>query len=358
MLESGSLRTTNASLRDDRSFSLTTRFDDTYSDQERNTALSIAASGGHVEVISVLVELGGLSLKPIALDEDAYVTLESEHPYKDDSNDLLPLELPSQDEVMVVWFDPKTATETKSDYVTFWRGEDKKDHYGEEKYFGGANWPMIDMPLRIPANKCVVGFVSSESPSDSDDSLDTLRSLANKWGWRLMATTESEHASYLRDNMRPESVRAAVAAAAMNGHAETVSLLVDLGASIDTPDSTGKTPLHIAASKKGLVEVVKTLLKAQANLEMVDKDGCTALDLAKKQGNAKCAALLESAMLTAWETATESTPVMESYLRGVATEGDVAKVAALLERCKAINVETADKVNCCFHSSIYFISHP
>ena len=53
-------------------------------------------------------------------------------------------------------------------------------------------------------------------------------------------------------------------------------------------------------------------------------------------------------MLTAWETATKSTPAMESYLRRVVKEGDVAKVAALLERCKAINVEAVDKVDCCF----------
>ena len=266
------------------------------------------------------------------------MTLESEHPYKDDSNDLLPLELPGQDEVMVVWFDPKTATEESCDYVTFWHGEDKKGYYGEEQYSGGfhaKNWPTIDMPLRIPANKCVVGFVSSAIPYYNND-----------WGWRLMATTESEHAARLHD----ELVRAAVAAASKNGHAETVSLLVDLGASIDTPDSTGKTPLHIAASKKGSMEVLKVLIKAEANVEMVDKEGCTALDLAKKQDDAECAALLEETMLTAWETATKSTPAMESYLRGVAKEGDVAKVAALLELCKAINVEAVDKVDCLLQS--------
>ena len=49
-------------------------------------------------------------------------------------------------------------------------------------------------------------------------------------------------------------------------------------------------------------------------------------------------------MLTAWEAATESTPAMESYLRGIAEEGDEAKVSALLERNKAINVEAANKV--------------
>ena len=74
-----------------------------------------------------------------------------------------------------------------------------------------------------------------------------------------------------------------------------------------------------------------------------DQEGNTALDLAKKQGNAKCAALLEETMLTAWETATKSTPAMESYLRGIAEEGDEAKVVALLKR-KVVNVEAADKV--------------
>ena len=42
---------------------------------------------------------------------------------------------------------------------------------------------------------------------------------------------------------------------------------------------------------------------------------------------------------------TESTPAMESYLRGLAKEGDAAKVEALLKRCKMVNIESADKVS-------------
>ena len=86
------------------------------------------------------------------------------------------------------------------------------------------------------------------------------------------------------------------------------------------------------------------MLEATADFEAADEIGLTALDLAMIEGNAECVALLEAPMLAAWESASESTPAMEGYLRGLAKEGDVAKVAALLERCKMVNIESADKV--------------
>ena len=61
------------------------------------------------------------------------------------------------------------------------------------------------------------------------------------------------------------------------------------------------------------------------------------------EGKVECAALLESAMLVAWEAATESSPAMESYLRRAAKEGATQKVASLLER-SVVNLLSVDKV--------------
>ena len=123
----------------------------------------------------------------------------------------------------------------------------------------------------------------------------------------------------------------ALSVARMQGHHDIANLLA------------GRTLLHIAALN-GEVEALRELLEATADLEAADESGLTALDLAMSEGNAECVALLERPMLAVWESATESSLAMERYLRWVAKEGDAAKVAALLERCKAVNVEAADKV--------------
>ena len=47
------------------------------------------------------------------------------------------------------------------------------------------------------------------------------------------------------------------------------------------------------------------------------------------EGKVECAAVLESAMLVAWEAATESSKAMESYLRRAAKEGAVQKLSLI-----------------------------
>ena len=124
----------------------------------------------------------------------------------------------------------------------------------------------------------------------------------------------------------------ALSIAQCNGNDDIVDLL-----------DSARTQLHIAA-RKGELEAVREMLEATADFEAADESGLTALDLAISEGNAKCAALLEEAMLPAWDQATESIPAMESYVRAIAKKGDATKLAVLLERCKAINIEAADKV--------------
>ena len=50
----------------------------------------------------------------------------------------------------------------------------------------------------------------------------------------------------------------------MNGHTETVKLLLDAGAAVDTQGMHGMTPL-MCASEKGHTEIVKLLIDAGAH---------------------------------------------------------------------------------------------
>jgi len=114
--------------------------------------------------------------------DEAIKVLESKHPYDNNANDMVTLEV-SKTDTMVVWFDPKTATEQNCDYLTFWKNEQKSKRYGEEKYTGtnsSKNWPTLKEPLTIPASKCTITFNSDGSDND--------------WGWKLFACSPEEHA--------------------------------------------------------------------------------------------------------------------------------------------------------------------
>jgi len=172
--------------------------------------LRFYAEYGDKARLTALLERGIINMA-YTPDEAEYVVMESDHPYKDNADDMKPLELPGH-ESMLVWFDPQTKTEKKYDYLTFWHDEGKAAHYGEKKYSGGkdgssGNWPTFDNPLHIPAGKCTVGFVSDGSNND--------------WGWRLTAASASEHAK--RCLVAP--MKAALGLAKEKGHTACVALL-------------------------------------------------------------------------------------------------------------------------------------
>lgn len=77
----------------------------------------------------------------------------------------------------------------------------------------------------------------------------------------------------------------ALHAAAGQGRAELVRLLLDAGADVDRRDpETGRTPLHdaVAAEPGGdAAEVVRLLLKAGADVNATTSDGASALDISR-----------------------------------------------------------------------------
>ena len=82
--------------------------------------------------------------------------------------------------------------------------------------------------------------------------------------------------------------------AAINGHTNTLILLLSKGAKVDKRDKDGLTPL-LAAAHQGHNEVCGLLLdKGKADLEDTDQVGNTALNLAALNGHASTVSLLLS----------------------------------------------------------------
>ncbi len=81
----------------------------------------------------------------------------------------------------------------------------------------------------------------------------------------------------------------ALMVASRNGNADAVQALVDHGANIDAKSNIGKTALMSAISANGTndQEVIKTLIAAGANIDLQDAQGNTALMIATKSNKIK-----------------------------------------------------------------------
>eukprot|EP00501_MAST-03F_sp_TOSAG23-6_P001341 GSMAST32.ASY1.ANO1.1390.1 assembled CDS len=89
----------------------------------------------------------------------------------------------------------------------------------------------------------------------------------------------------------------ALHAAARNGHSQTVTLLIDAGAPLDTVTKYGRTALHLAAAM-GHLEVTKLLVNAGAQTYVKDVYSCRPLDLAIRCGREFCVKILQSSTQT------------------------------------------------------------
>ncbi|XP_030844801.1 ankyrin repeat domain-containing protein 17-like [Strongylocentrotus purpuratus] len=82
----------------------------------------------------------------------------------------------------------------------------------------------------------------------------------------------------------PAEVDKALLSAVINGRLNVVQYLAGQGAQIDTYDSNGKTPLHVA-TLQGLLEVVQYLIGKGAQVDKPTKEGTTALLFASDAGH-------------------------------------------------------------------------
>ncbi|MES2789669.1 MAG: ankyrin repeat domain-containing protein [Planctomycetota bacterium] len=65
-------------------------------------------------------------------------------------------------------------------------------------------------------------------------------------------------------------------AAAYDGKADIVKLLLALGANVNARHTNGRTPLHLAANK-GYLDVIEILVRNGADIEAKDEEGMTPL---------------------------------------------------------------------------------
>jgi len=91
-----------------------------------------------------------------------------------------------------------------------------------------------------------------------------------------------------------QEVNRGLLVAALMGHKDTVKVLLDHGAEVDTRAEDGRTPLMLAAGK-GDNDLVSVLLKAGADPTLTDKSGATAGSLATAKGYKELAGRLQQA---------------------------------------------------------------
>jgi ankyrin repeat protein len=76
--------------------------------------------------------------------------------------------------------------------------------------------------------------------------------------------------------------------------ANTVQLLVRLGANVDARDANGRTPLQLQAATPGSLAAVRALVEAGANPRLLDKSRKSALQLARASGSPDVVTYLET----------------------------------------------------------------
>ena len=96
------------------------------------------------------------------------------------------------------------------------------------------------------------------------------------------------------NQLRPDQGRTLLHGAANRGSRNAVRWLLQHGASPNSLDSGGRTPLHACAERNTGTTVIKLLIDAGAELNAVDSIGNTPLDDARKNKRVKVAAYLES----------------------------------------------------------------
>jgi ankyrin repeat protein len=119
----------------------------------------------------------------------------------------------------------------------------------------------------------------------------------------------------------------AVITAALKSEWEIVKKLIDAGASVQSSDETGLTPLMVAA-QQGNIEMLRTLLERQARIDFMDFEGRTALQYAMAAGKRDAVELLLS-LSPGFDPAS---PSARNLLTAALASGDMTIFQTILER--------------------------
>ncbi|KAK9516224.1 hypothetical protein VZT92_024167 [Zoarces viviparus] len=143
-----------------------------------------------------------------------------------------------------------------------------------------GNVTLLSMLLNQPDPTTITTITTTDSTST-----DTTSTTENKPN-----LLDQDHHLYHNHNQT-----SALFAAAQNGHAECVKLLLSSGSPADVSDGNGFTPLHVAAAH-GHSSCVEVLLSAGAAVDSVAAEGGqTSLFLACEAGGLDCVRVLLSA---------------------------------------------------------------
>lgn len=184
---------------------------------------------------------------------------------------------------------------------------------------GGAHDDIV-VAVREDRTEEVISYLRQGMDPDTSDAAGTtlVMTAAANGNARLVEALLKLRANILKNNKYGES---ALALAALNGHQEVVSLLVESGARINASgwgalhyavfsghadivrflldrgaDVNARAPNHhtalMLAARNGHGEIVRVLLAAGANPNLGDLNGTTALGIALKAGNHEIAGLL------------------------------------------------------------------
>jgi ankyrin repeat protein len=147
---------------------------------------------------------------------------------------------------------------------------------------------------------------------------------------RRTAVIDQCFTSNLEANVPPTPGQIALVVAALKEDWKTVLRLLDTGASVETTDESGVTPL-MAAARQGNVEIIRSLLARHARVDFADFDGRSALHYALTAGKLDAVQLLLPLVSNL-----EATSVAGSDLLTMALEtGDMKIFQAVLERFPA-----------------------
>ncbi|XP_019126312.2 inversin isoform X2 [Larimichthys crocea] len=135
-------------------------------------------------------------------------------------------------------------------------------------------------------------------------------------------------------NMADKYGGTALHAASLSGHVNTVKLLLERGAMVDSLDVMKHTPLF-RACEMGHRDVILTLIKGSARVDLVDVDGHTALHWAALGGNAEvCQILMENGISPNVQDQAGRTP-----LQCAAYGGYITCMAVLMENNADPNIQ-------------------
>jgi ankyrin repeat protein len=162
------------------------------------------------------------------------------------------------------------------------------DHFARKRVVEGSNAEMTDRALdlfdavkrnNVPDVQTALGECDAEEILFEHENSRTCLMTAAELGFTEIVQLLVESANSPVDQVNARG-RTALHLACSEGKIASVTLLLDLGAVINKPDTVGRTPL-MYASLWGFRDIVKLLLERGADVHMKDVSGATAMSVAK-----------------------------------------------------------------------------